>query len=178
MKKAIFLAAAILLFGCNQSPQNESSSAAPNMTFGGWSGTVDDNSMESQMTRKLMTKYTEGNFRDIADMISDDSKEYFFNDVAVDKEGWLSAAEGHHDLFDTIANDKVQAVNLTTARFDNGSVWSLAWFQWTGKGKFTGEEVKIYVHHGFRFEGDKIVAAYHFFDPSLFDREIAASKKE
>ena len=178
MKKAIYLAAAILLFGCNQIPQIESSSAAPDMTFGGWSGTLDDNSMESQMTRKLMTKYTEGNFRDIADMISDDSKEYFFNDVAVDKEGWLSAAEGHHDLFDTIANDKFQAVNLTTARFDNGSVWSLAWFQWTGKGKFTGEEVKIYVHHGFRFEGDKIVAAYHFFDPSLFNREIAASKKE
>ena len=178
MKKVILFAGLIVLFSCNQASQSDSSSTVPNMTFGGWSGTVDDNSVESQMTRKLMKKYTEGNFRDIADMISDDSKEYFFNDGAVDKEGWLSAAEGHHDLFEDIANDKVQAVNLTTARFDNGSVWSLAWFIWTGKGKFTGEEVKIYVHHGFRFEDDKIVAAYHFFDPTLFNREIDASKKQ
>ena len=52
----------------------------------------------------------------------------------------------------------------------------MAWFQWSGKGKYTGDEVKIIVHHGFRFEEKKIVAAYHFFDPSLIDRELKASE--
>ncbi len=40
----------------------------------------------------------------------------------------------------------------------------------------TGNDAKIIVHHGFRFEGDKIVAAYHFFDPTLLDVEIKASE--
>ena len=49
-------------------------------------------------------------------------------------------------------------------------------FNGPGKGKYTGEEVKIIVHHGFRFEDEKIVSAYHFFDPSLLDREIKAAE--
>jgi hypothetical protein len=108
-------------------------------------------------------------------MISDDSGEYYFNNVKVDKEGWLSAAEGHHDLFDNIKNDS-EEINLTSAKYNNGTTWSMAWFQWTGKGKYTGEDVKIIVHHGFRFENEKIVSAYHFFDPSLIDREVKAAE--
>ena len=42
------------------------------------------------------------------------------------------------------------------------------------KGKYTGNDVKI-VHHGFRFEGDKIVAAYHFLT-QLFDVEIKVAE--
>ena len=112
---------------------------------------------------------------EIADLISDDSGEYFFNNNKVNKEGWLKAANGHHDLFDNIQNDS-EGINLTSARYNDGSVWSMAWFQWSGKGKYTGDEVKIIVHHGFRFEENKIVAAYHFFDPSLIDRELKASE--
>ena len=79
-----------------------------------------------------MKKYSEGNFREIADMISDDSGEYYFNNVKVDKEGWLSAAEGHHDLFENIQND-TEGINLTSAKYNNGTTWSMAWFQWTSK---------------------------------------------
>ena len=32
------------------------------------------------------------------------------------------------------------------------------------------------MHHGFRFENEKIVSAYHFFDPSLIDREVKAAE--
>lgn len=177
MKNLFLLMTLILIVSCDQTKSGQAAQEkTPNMEYGGWSGTLDDHSKESLMTRELMKKYTEGNFRDIAYMISDDSEEYYFNDVSVDKEGWLSAAEGHHELFDDIANDKVQPINLTTGKYDNGSVWSMAWFIWTGKGKYTGAEVKIYVHHGFKFEEGKIVAAYHFFDPTLFNRELAAAE--
>ncbi|CAI8429268.1 MAG: Uncharacterised protein [Flavobacterium sp. SCGC AAA160-P02] len=162
MKKLLLLFSTIIL-SCTQ------------VTTGDLSGVLDDNSTEVQMTKELMEKYAEGNFREIADMISDDSGEYYFNNVKVDKEGWLSAAEGHHDLFDNIKNDS-EGINLTSADYNNGTTWSMAWFQWTGKGKYTGEEVKIIVHHGFRFEDEKIVAAYHFFDPSLLDREVKAAE--
>ena len=114
---------------------------------------------------------------EIADLISDDSDEFFFNNNKVSKDGWLKAASGHHDLFENIQNDS-EGINLTSARYNNGSVWSMAWFQWSGKGKYTGDEVKIIVHHGFRFEENKIVAAYHFFDPSLIDRELKALEAE
>jgi len=162
MKKILLLLTTIFL-SCNQIPTGE------------LSGMLDDNSTEVQMTKELMQKYSEGKFRDIADMISDDSGEYYFNNIKVDKEGWLSAAEGHHDLFDNIKNDS-EEINLTSTKYNNGTTWSMAWFQWTGKGKYTGEDVKIIVHHGFRFENEKIVSAYHFFDPSLIDREVKAAE--
>ena len=162
MKKLLLLLSTIFL-SCSQIPTGE------------LSGVLDDNSTEVQMTKELMEKYGEGKFREIADMISDDSGEYYFNNVKVDKEGWLSAAEGHHDLFENIKNDS-EEINLTSAKYNNGTTWSMAWFQWTGKGKYTGEDVKIIVHHGFRFENEKIVSAYHFFDPSLIDREVKAAE--
>ena len=162
MKKILLLLTTIFL-SCSQIPTGE------------LSGILDDNSAEVRMTKELMKKYSEGKFREIADMISDDSGEYYFNNVKVDKEGWLSAAEGHHDLFDNIKNDS-DGINLTSAKYNNGTTWSMAWFQWSGKGKYTGEDVKIIVHHGFRFENEKIVSAYHFFDPSLIDREVKAAE--
>ena len=44
-------------------------------------------------------------------------------------------------------------------------------------GKITGNEIQIPVHHAFRFENEKIVDVYHFFDPTLLDAELAASQK-
>ena len=76
-----------------------------------------------------------------------------------------------------ISNNKIQPVNVTSATFENGSVWSLAWFIWTGTGKVTGTEVQINVHHAFRFKDEKIVDAYHFFDPTLLNNEMLASSK-
>ena len=163
MKNLLLLLLTTIFLSCSQIPTGE------------LSGILDDKSTEVQMTKELMKKYSEGKFREIADMISDDSGEYYFNNVKVDKEGWLSAAEGHHDLFDNIKNDS-EEINLTSAKYNNGTSWSMAWFQWTGKGKYTGEDVKIIVHHGFRFENEKIVSAYHFFDPSLIDREVKAAE--
>lgn len=165
MKKLLFpcLVLSLIFLSCNQVPNGE------------LSGVLNDNTTEVKMTKELMKKYSEGNFREIADMISDDSGEYYFNNVKVDKEGWLSAAEGHHDLFENIQND-TEGINLTSAKYNNGTTWSMAWFQWTGKGKYTGDDVKIIVHHGFRFEDEKIVSAYHFFDPSLLDRETKAAE--
>ncbi len=163
MKNLLLLLVTTIFLSCSQIPTGE------------LSGILDDNSTEVQMTKELMKKYSEGKFHEIADMISDDSGEYYFNNVKVDKEGWLSAAEGHHDLFENIKNDS-EGLNLTSAKYNNGTSWSMAWFQWSGKGRYTGEDVKIIVHHGFRFENEKIVSAYHFFDPSLIDREVKAAE--
>ena len=77
MKKYLILLTAVF-FSCNQTPS------------GDLSGVLNDNSTEVQMTKELMEKYSEGNFREIADMISEDSGEYYFNNVKVNKEGWLS----------------------------------------------------------------------------------------
>lgn len=163
MKNVVLLLTLALFTACNQVPS------------GDLSGILDENSTEAQMTKEIMVKYSEGKFNEIADMISDDSDAFYFNNQKVTKEGWLNAAQGHHDLFDNIKND-TEGINLTAAKYNNGSVWSMAWFQWTGKGKYTGADVKIIVHHGFKFEGGKIVAAYHFFDPSLLEREVKAAE--
>ena len=39
-------------------------------------------------------------------------------------------------------------------------------------------EAQTLVHCGFRWEGDKIVAAYHFFDPTVINIEIAVATEK
>ena len=148
------------------------------MEFGGWSGTADDHSKEALLTRELMEKYIANKFDDVAYMMSEDGS-FFFNMNQVTKAEWLGAASGRHSLFANISNNKIQSANVTSVTFENGSVWSMAWFVWTGTGtgKITGTEVQINVHHAFRFEDEKIVDAYHFFDPTLLNNEILASSK-
>ena len=77
LKKLLFpcLVLSTIFLSCSQVPTGE------------LSGVLDDNTTEVQMTKELMEKYAEGKFREIADMISDDSGEYYFNNVKVDKEG-------------------------------------------------------------------------------------------
>ena len=172
MRKILILIILLTVFGCQV--QNEKKSI-PNMEFGGWSGISEDHSKESLMAREFNNYYVTNTFQKGASMISDEADEFFFNNDKVSKQGWLDGASAHHNYFDNISNDKIQPYNLTTARYDNGQVWTLCWFIWTGTGKYTGTEAQILVHYGFRWKEDKIVAAYHFFDPTLINNEIAAA---
>ncbi len=178
MKQISYLLNFILfiLISCQPVENQEAVAVTPNMEFGGWSGTADDHSKEALLTRELMEKYIANKFDDVAYMMSEDGN-FFFNTDQVTKAEWLGAASGHHSLFANISNNKIQPANVTSATFENGSVWSMAWFVWTGTGKITGTEVRINVHHAFRFEDEKIVDAYHFFDPTLLNNEILASSK-
>ena len=170
MKNFILLITSFLLiFSCINEEKTDN-----NVSFGDLSGTLNEKRDESLMTKKLMQAYAENNFRSIEYMISE-NVDCYFNTDNVDKEGWLSGASSHHDLFDNISNNKNQPITLTTANYNNGNIWSMAWFEWTGIGKFSKEEVRILVHHGFRWEDGKIVEAYHFFDPTLINNELALS---
>ena len=173
MKKIILFIFAICVIGCQQTTQKKST---PNMEYGGFSGTSDDTSKESNMTRELMAFYLNNEFDKAAYMMSDDGA-FYFNADKFDKAGWVGAAALHHSLFDSITSSKIQPPIVTTSTYDNGEVWSQAWFWWSGKGKATGTQVDVPVHHAFRFENEHIVAAYHFFDPTLFNAEIQASKE-
>ena len=115
------------------------------MEFGGWSGITDDSSKESMLTRELMDNYTTNKFEQSANLMADDGN-FYFNSNKVSKEEWVGAAALHHSLFDDISNSKIQPTNVTTATYDNGSVWSMAWFYWTATGKITGNEIQIPVH--------------------------------
>ena len=64
-----------------------------------------------------------------------DDGQFFFNSNQVSKEEWLAAGAAHHSLFEDISNSKIQPAIVTTATYDNGAVWSQAWFWWTGTGK-------------------------------------------
>ena len=172
MKNVILSIFVLALVGCQ--PRDEKK-ALSNMEFGGWSGTSNDHSRESLMAREFNDYYTGNDFQKGAYMISDEADEFYFNSVKVSKQGWLDGASSHHNYFDAISNNKVQPYNLTTTTYDNGQIWTLCWFIWTGTGKYTGTEAQIFVHYAFRWEGDKITAAYHFFDPTLINNEIEAA---
>ena len=175
MKKILLTLFVLGVISCQPAKEKKTE---PNMEFGGWSGNADDHAMESLMTRKIMDNYSSNNLMSISDLISDTADEFYFNNTKVTKQGWLEGASAHHNYFDGISNKDKLPYNVTTTVYENGSTWSLAWFLWTGTGKFTGTEAEIYVHHGFRWEEGKIVAAYHFFDPTLINNEIAAASEK
>ena len=123
MKKLILLT---FIFGFLISCETENSKKIePNMEFGGWSGVTSDSSKESMLTRELMDNYIANKFEDSASLMTDDGN-FYFNSNKVSKEEWVGAAALHHSLFDDISNSKIQPTNVTTATYDNGSVWSLA----------------------------------------------------
>ena len=173
MKKLLSITLIALLLSCESPSPKET---APNMEYGGWSGVASDSNKESMLTRELMDNYIANKFEDSAYLMADDGN-FYFNSTKVSKEEWIGAGAMHHSLFDNISNSKIQPPNVTTATYENGSVWSLAWFYWTATGKITGNEIQIPVHHAARFENEKIVAVYHFFDPTLLDAEVAASQQ-
>ena len=173
MNKIKFILLSILIIGC---AGTETKNSEPNMEYGGWSGVSSDSSKESMMTRELMDAYIANQFDDAAYMMAEDGV-FYFNSAQVSKEEWVAAGALHHSLFDDISNSKIQPAIVTTATYDNGAVWSQAWFWWTATGKTTGTEIQIPVHHAFKFENEKIVEVYHFFDPTLLDAEVAASTK-
>ena len=64
MKYISYLFSYILFtfMSCEPVENQKAAIVAPNMEFGGWSGTADDHSKEALLTRELMEKYIANKF--------------------------------------------------------------------------------------------------------------------
>ena len=95
-----------------------------------------------------------------------------FADQSVDYEAFLAVAEQHHSLFDNIqmglpGGDGIGG--LQTVYYDELGTWSHYWGQWSGTGKFTGNEVTQFIHLNWGWNEDGKVNFFNAnFDAGFF----------
>ena len=109
------------------------------------------------------------------------SKDMFMVNPANDTlyyDDFLSGIENMYDLFDDIAFDTgdgdANADEVETNYYTNGLVWTQIWSSFEATGKYTGEKVSFPFHIAYKWEGDKIIEEYQFFDMTIFKNEEQA----
>jgi len=93
-------------------------------------------------------------------------------------DNFLSGIENMYDLFDDIkfdtADGNATGEVLETNYYTNGQVWSHIWSSFEANGKYTGEKVSFPFHIAYKWDGDKIIEEYQFFDMTTFKNEEQA----
>ena len=109
------------------------------------------------------------------------SKDMFMVNPANDTlyyDDFLSGIENMYDLFDDIAFDTgdgdANADEVETNYYTNGLVWTQIWSSFEATGKYTGEKVSFPFHIAYKWEDDKIIEEYQFFDMTIFKNEEQA----
>jgi hypothetical protein len=91
------------------------------------------------------------------------------------RSGFAANERMNHDLFTDI---KLTTDNIKSFVFTDGRVHSGLWGMWSGKGKYSNQNITVPVHLAFIWEGDKVVSEYRFFDPTALIAEVTASQKK
>ena len=69
---------------------------------------------------------------------------------------------------------EVTVDEVETNYYTNGQVWSQIWSSFEATGKYTGEKVSFPFHIAYKWDGDKIIEEYQFFDMTVFKNEEQA----
>ena len=96
-----------------------------------------------------------------SDQYSEDVVSRINNMVIDGRDNLMSGWKAHHDLLYKDIN--IQDVYVHTNYFNNGEVWSNAWFTWNATGQITGEEYSNRGHFDYKWEDGKIVEVLAYF---------------
>jgi hypothetical protein len=178
MKKIIMImAVATALFSCGQKQDSAASSTeAAKDSIGGLMTSTDEKTLAFKESTKA---YVDNDSVNYGKMYADNVRTYFPNDTTVDligKKEHNATFLGHHKIFSNIQNTRVRTMTITLG---NGQTWTNTWGVYTGKGIASGKDVIFPYHIVDLWQGDKIVAEYHFSDTKPFEVEAqaAAAKK-
>ena len=107
---------------------------------------------------------------DIAkDYFSEDGVHYVNNDEYTNDE-IISGYNFHSLLYDEMEH---LTPWVTTMYYNDGSIYTNQWAEWTGKSKITGEVQTNNFHCWWKWEGDKIISTACYFDTTDIDKEAA-----
>ncbi len=172
MKKIIYLLSLMLFIACQQPMGSDVIGIVKNsdektltvladlenyLAFG-------TDSYDSEMPANLVTENLSGSF----------------GPQSLDFELFMSTAEVHHSLFDNIqmglpGSDQIGG--LQTVYYDDLGTWTHYWGQWSGTGKFTGNEVSQFIHLNWGWNDESKVVNFNAqFDAGFFRDEIAAAE--
>ena len=159
MNKLIITMISCLLFSCDQGAVIDK---------GDWSGTINANSEESKIIRKLSKSYVDGNFEIAAEYLADDAVNTV-NGVVYSKEEWIAGYKRDHEVFDNIQQNDL---NITTMYYNNGRIFTNHWLTWSGTSKITGETNTTEYYGYWEWKDGKVIATGGILDPTWYGAEI------
>ena len=172
MKKIILIFSTIIFMGCQQPVDTDVI------------GVVKTSDEKTQRILSDLENYlaygTDNYDAESASSLISDSFQGNFAVQTITAEDFVSTAEIHNSLFDNIqmglpGSDIIGG--LQTVYYDELGTWSHYWGQWSGTGKFTGNEVTQFIHLNWGWDDEgKVVNFNAQFDAGFFRDEIAAAE--
>ena len=159
MNKILIITLTTLLISCNQGVVIDK---------GDWSGTINENSEESKIVRKLSKAYVDGNFEIAAEYMADDAVNTV-NGIEYTKDEWIAGYKRDQEVFDDIQQNNL---NITTMYYNNGRIFTNHWLTWYGKSKITGESKNVEYYGYWEWKDGKIIATGGILDPTWYGGEI------
>ena len=159
MNKILIITLTTFLISCNQGVVIDK---------GDWSGTINENSEESKIVRKLSKAYVDGNFEIAAEYMADDAVNTV-NGIEYTKDEWIAGYKRDQEVFDDIQQNNL---NITTMYYNNGRIFTNHWLTWYGKSKITGESKNVDYYGYWEWKDGKIIATGGILDPTWYGGEI------
>lgn len=164
MNKLFFIfsiCAVAMLFGCT-APEGSASTEQSVVS------TDDDRSAQIEL---LFDKYVLNEW-DVMDMYAENVLCKINNVEFSGRDNLMGGFKMHHDaLYSEIAIDDA---SIQTEYWSDGSVWSRAWFTWTGNGQTTGEGYSNRGHFSYKWQDGVIAELYGYWSEDAQNAEAAA----
>ena len=160
MKKILFFCLTVVYISCQNNQTIDNSD---------WAGFSTQNDERTKIVEKLAKGYERGEFEIAREYFSPDSKHMVNMQVFnVDQ-----IIEGYN--FHSVLYDKIQHIDpvVHTTKYNNDSIFTNQWANWSGISKITGEELKLTFHCWWKWEGDKIVQTQCYFETADLLKEAA-----
>ena len=164
MNKLFFtfsICAVAMLFGCT-APEDSAATGQSVVS------TDDERSAEIEL---LFDKYVLNEW-DVMDMYAENVLCKINNVEFSGRDNLMGGFKMHHDaLYNEIAIDDA---SIQTEYWSDGSVWSRAWFTWTGNGQTTGESYSNRGHFSYKWQDGVIAELHGYWSEDVQNAEAAA----
>jgi hypothetical protein len=126
---------------------------------------------KAELIKQLHDEYANNNFELFETIFADDATVYLGSTQKYTKKQLIEGFKSHHVLYKNI---NWGWLNTETATYKSGDKWTMSWGLWKGEGNYTGTANEIPGHYAYKWEGDKIVTAMYFYDPTSLNAEVNA----
>ncbi|MFL2625620.1 MAG: hypothetical protein ACJ0PS_00360 [Flavobacteriaceae bacterium] len=159
MKKLFFIWVVLSLSGCNQAPH----------------GIVKYDDEKSKAIVKVFESVAKEDNRYLETIFSKDMFMVNSSRDTIYYKEFISGIENMYELFDNISFDTPDGdaigSEVETNYYDNGMVWTQIWSVFYAKGNYTGASVSFPFHIAYKWDDDKIIEEYQFFNSTVFENE-------
>ncbi|MGB0367326.1 MAG: DUF4440 domain-containing protein [Flavobacteriaceae bacterium] len=159
MKKIIFLLSAVaFIISC----QNQKLDSPNNHEM---SGIIKGEDQYTKGIKKFMKAYVDNDMASAKDIFANDA-DFYINDTKLTIDDMIAGFSVGHQFFNNISHNNV---DMATMYYNNESIYTNIWYDWSGEIKSSGEKLNLKGYGWFKWENGKVVEAYNAFDPTAYN---------